>query len=208
MERYRFILAEEAHFSVVPMCRLLGVSRSGYNGWRERGDSDRNARTASFDAEVRAAHLKSQMRYGSRRVQRELHEIGLGCSRTRVACAMGRCGLVARARRRFRPQRTRIISARLRQTSFPEPFMPAARIRLGWATSATSVRVRAGSILRSSSTCVPAASSAGPCRSKIDRHLVRGALRMAISTRRPAAGLLHYTDRGSQYASRDYRQAL
>ena len=70
MERYRFILAEEGHFSVVPMCRILGVSRSGYYGWRSRGDSDRNARTASFDAEVRAAHLKSQMRYGSRRVQR------------------------------------------------------------------------------------------------------------------------------------------
>jgi transposase InsO family protein len=102
VERYRFIYAEEAHFSVVPMCRLLGVSRSGYYGWRERGDSDRNARTASFDAEVRAAHLKSQMRYGSRRVQRELHEIGLDCSRTRVACAMRRCGLVARARRHFK----------------------------------------------------------------------------------------------------------
>ena len=43
---------------------------------------------------------------------------------------------------------------------------------------------------------------------QIDRHLVLGALRMAIGTRRPKAGLLHHTDRGSQYASRDYRQAL
>ena len=82
MERYRLILAEEGHFSIVPMCRILGVSRSGYYGWRERGDSDRNARTASFDAAVRAAHLKSQMRYGSRRVQCELHEIGVACSRS------------------------------------------------------------------------------------------------------------------------------
>ncbi len=85
MERYRFILAEEAHSSVVPICRLLGVSRSGFCGWRKRGDRDRdrNARTASFDAEFRAAHLKSDVRYGSRRRQRELHAVGLGCSMSR-----------------------------------------------------------------------------------------------------------------------------
>ena len=208
MERYRFIHAEEAHFSVVPMCRLLGVSRSGYYGWRERGDSDRNARTASFDAEVRAAHLKSQMRYGSRRVQCELHENGLGCSRTRLACAMRRCGLVARARRLFKATTDSNHQLEVAPNLLSRAFH-ASRPNKAWVGDITYLWTRQGWLYLAILIDLHARRVVGWAMSEqIDRHLVLGALRMAIGMRRPKAGLLHHTDRGSQYASRDYRQAL
>ena len=208
MERYRFILAEEANFSLSSLTRVLRVSRSGYYAWRGRrpaeGVSDRDA----FDAHVESVFRASRERYGSRRVQRELLDAGAKCSRTRVVCAMRRRELIPRARKRFKAttdsQHTLKVAPNLLDRAFQ-----VAGPNQAWVGDITYIWTRQGWLYLAVLLDLHSRRVVGWATSAlIDRHLVLAALRMALGTRRPPPGLLHHTDRGSQYASGDYQDAL
>lgn len=208
MERYRFIRAEEANFRVVTMCRVLRVSRSGYYAWRCDRAHVAPSRNAAFDAKVEAAHRASRGRYGSRRVQRELNEAGIRCSRNRVAHAMRRLDLKARGRRRFKAttdsKHTFEVAPNLLERNFA-----AAQPNRAWVGDITYVPTHEGWLYLAVLIDLYSRRVVGWATSRhIDRHLVLDALRMALGARRPAAGLIHHTDRGSQYTSNDYRDAL
>lgn len=208
MERYRFIRAEEARFSIVAMCRVLRVSRSGYYGWRRERADVPTSRNEAFDAKVEAAHRASRERYGSRRVQRELNELGIRCSRTRVACAMRRLQLKARGRRRFKATTDSNHSFAVAPNLLERNFA-ANRPNEAWVGDITYVPTREGWLYLAVLIDLHSRRIIGWATSRhIDRNLVLDALRMALGTRRPSAGLIHHTDRGSQYASKDYRKAL
>lgn len=208
MPRYRFILAEEGNFSVVRMCCVLRVSRSGFYAWRrDRSDAGPPQATA-FDAQVREIFRASRGRYGSRRVQRELAAEGVSCSRNRVASSMRRQGLKARGRRRFKAttdSRHRFaVAPNVLQRNFA-----AERPNEAWVGDITYVHTRQGWLYLAVLLDLHSRRVVGWATSRfIDRTLFLSALRMALGARRPQAGLVHHTDRGSQYASNDYRKAL
>lgn len=206
MARYRFIHTEKANHSIVMMCRILEVSRSGYYSWRERRNEP--AIYAVFDLHVRAAFRASYGRYGSRRIQRELQEDGVPCSRYRVVASMRRSGLYARGRRRFKATTDSRHRHPIAPNLLERDFSPAGPNQ-AWVGDITYIPTRQGWLYLAvlvdlwSRRVVGYATSA-----RIDRHLVLDALKMAQGLRRPAPGLVHHTDRGSQYASNDYRAAL
>ena len=93
MSSYHLIEAEKTRFPVQFMCRMLGVSRSGYYGWRDRPLSRRSREDATLTERIREVHERSRRTYGSPRVHAELRALGTRCGRKRVARLMREAGL-------------------------------------------------------------------------------------------------------------------
>ena len=93
MSAFRLIEAERASFSVPLMCRVLGVSRSGYYDWRGRPPSKSSQEDAALTKRIHQIHHRSRATYGSPRVHAELKALGIHCARKRVARLMRKAGL-------------------------------------------------------------------------------------------------------------------
>lgn len=206
--RYVFIQAEKVSYPVTVLCRVLQVSRPGFYAWCKRPDSKRAGANRALRVRIRAVHQKSRGTYGSPRVHATLVAEGHRVSRNRVAKLMRADGLRARRKRRFvtttdskhnLPVAENVLD---RKFTAPEPNKV-------WATDITYVWTKEGwlylAVIIDLFSRLVVGWSMGE---NINRHLVLAALGMARSRRWPSAGLLHHSDRGSQYASEDYRKAL
>ena len=205
MSRFRFIAAERASHSVVRLCRVLGVSPSGYYAWRGRGPSVRSRTDAVLLEHIRAAHAESHCTYGAPRVHAELRARGTRVGRKRVARLMRTAGLAGCCPKRFR--RT-TIPAVVPAVEPPDlvrrDFHPSGPDRL-WVADITYVRTWQGwlylaVILDAFSRRVVGWALADHLRTE----LAADALQMALANRRPAPGLIHHSDRGGQYLSVAY----
>jgi putative transposase len=206
--KFEFIDARKAHFPIDFMCRQLGVSRSGYYAWKERPESKRHKADQALAEVVTAVHQKSRCTYGSPRVHAELRARGQRVGRKRVARLMSQHGLAARKKRRF----VRTTDSRHHQPVAPNvlgrDFSPG-QPNSTWATDITYVETGQGWLYLAVVMDLFSRKVVGWSMSEhIDRHLVLNALDMALEGRQPPRGLLHHSDRGSQYASADYQQAL
>ncbi len=125
-------------FPIALMCRLLGVSKSGFYAWRDRPASERSVDDARLAVEIAAAHKRSRGRYGSPRVHAELRARGIRVGRKRVERLMREQGLRARGRRRFRMTTDSEHSTRSRRTWSSGDFEVAAPNEV-WVTDVTYV---------------------------------------------------------------------
>ena len=206
--KFEFIDAEKAHFPVDFMCQQLGVSRSGYYAWKERPESERDKADRDLAEVVTRIHRDSRGTYGSPRVHAELRARGQRVSRKRVARLMNENDIAARKRRRF----VRTTDSRHDQPVAPnilERNFSPGQPNSTWATDMTYVWTGQGWLYLAVVMDLFSRKVVGWSMSeRIDRHLVLNALDMALKGRQPPQGLLHHSDRGSQYASTDYQQAL
>ena len=207
--KFRFMEQSRQTFPVGRLCRVLGVSRSGFYAWRRRGCSDRERENMILVERIRAAHGESHGIYGSPRVYRALRAAGYAIGKHRVARLMQLSGLRGRAARRFRFIATR-RSADLpaAPNRIARRFHAAATNRL-WLADITQVRTREGWLFLAivldacSRRIVGWATSARP-----EQALALEALHVAIARRRPVAGLVHHSDRGGPYGSANYQELL
>jgi transposase InsO family protein len=206
--KFAFVSLEQVAFPIAVTCRLLGVSTSGYYAWKGRPGSSRSRRDLELGDRVRAAHDASSGRYGSPRVHAELRASGERVGRKRVARLMKEAGLAGRMRRRFRKTTDSNHSFPIAPNVLERDFTATAPNE-AWVTDITYLWTREGWLYLAvildlfSRRVVSWATSA-----TIDRHLALAALKAALQARRPDAGLVHHSDRGSTYASGDYRTAL
>ncbi len=206
--KFAFVCAEQVAFPVAVMCRVLGVSTSGYYASKGRPGSFRSRRDLELGDRVRAVHGASSGRYGSPRVHAELQASGERVGRKRVARLMKEAGLAGRMRRRFRKTTDSNHSFPIAPNVLERDFCTTAPNQ-AWVTDITYLWTREGWLYLAvmldlfSRRVVSWATSA-----TIDRHLALAALSTALRDRRPGAGLVHHSDRGSTYASGDYRSAL
>ena len=206
--KYQFIDQHQQEFPVVVMCRVLEVSESGFYAWRKRPTCQRKREDAQLTEEIRQEFHAHHGRYGSPRLHAELHDQGRSISRKRVARLMSEAGLCAKRNRRrvltTRQDPTHAVAPNTLNRDFtaPEPnkkwvgditYIPTAQ---GWLYLAV--------ILDLYSRIVVGWSMSAKC----GEELAESALEMALARRRPEAGLLHHSDRGSQYTSRAYRLSL
>jgi len=205
---FRFIEAEKATHAVPALCRMLGVSRSGYYAWRSRPPSERARFDAVLSEKIETIHRNSRATYGAPRVHAELRAIGIRCSRKRVARLMRR----ARLRGSLRGRRMRTTSRTALQQAAPDlvgrNFLSEEPDRL-WVADITYVRSGEGFlylsfILDACSRKVVGWSMATHLRTQ----LVVGALQMAIARRKPSPRLVHHSDRGVQYTSLSFGKRL
>jgi putative transposase len=205
---FRLIEAEKANHSVPVLCRLLGVSRSGYYAWRRRPLSERARFDAVLSEKIEMIHRNSRATYGAPRVHAELHSIGIRCSRKRVARLMRRAKLRGCLRGR-RMQTTHRLTLRQAAPDLVGRNFAAQEPDRLWMADITYVRSKEGFvylafILDACSRRVVGWSMATHLRTE----LVVDALQMAIARRKPAPGLVHHSDRGVQYTSLSFGKRL
>ena len=206
--RFRFVEAEKANYPIRLMCRCLAISRSGYYAWRSRAASARVKQDARLKVEISASHAASRKTYGSPRILRDLREAGHRVSRKRVARLMRDLGLEGRRKRRFRAttdSRHRFpVAANVLMREFDVEAPNTA-----WVTDITYLATLEGWLYLAVILDLFSRRVVGYAMSeRIDRELVLEALREALAQRPGARDLVHHSDRGSQYASHDYRDAL
>ena len=208
MTVFRFVEREKARHPVQTMCRLLGVSASGFWAWRRRGRSPRAQADGELAVRVRQAHADSRGTYGAPRIHAELRAAGVRCGRKRVARLMRRDGLVGVHRRRRVRTTLRDAAALPAPDLVERRFARDAPDRL-WVADITYLPTRAGfcylaAILDAWSRLVVGWALADHPRAT----LVSAALAMALARRQPAAGLVHHSDHGTQYTSLAFGRRL
>ena len=188
--------ANQAHYPIATMCRLLGVSASGYYAWRERPPSARAQADAKLEERIRAIHKHSRETYGVPRIHAELVEEGTRVGRKRIARLMRRAGLEGASRRRRFRTTQRAEDARPAPDLVERDFVADGPDRL-WVADITYVSTWSGFlylavVVDAWSRRVIGWSMANHLRTE----LVLEALNMALWQRRPET-VIHHSDQGT-----------
>jgi putative transposase len=210
--KYACIREHLGEFPLALMCHVLGVSRTGFYASEHRSASARVLRDDELRKKVCLIHARSRATYGSPRVQAELRATGSGCSRKRVARLMRECGLRVKRRQPRRPQttdsrHTQQVAANLLGRRFA--VAQAGGINRVWCGDITYVPTREGWLYLAVLIDLASRAVVGwAMKESLETSLASDALQMALARRSPRRGLLHHTDRGSQYAAIEYRELL
>jgi putative transposase len=207
--KYQFIEDYQDAFPVTRMCKVLEVSTSGYYASRDRPISQREQENEKLLARIKVIYAESRQTYGSPRVHAELVQQGTKCNKKRVERLMRVHNIRAKGRKGRRVRTT--------DSNHDLPVAPnvlnrefeAQAPNQKWVTDISYVPTAEGWLYLAvvldlySRRVIGWAMSSTLCTS-----LVKDALWMAITNRCPEAGLLHHSDRGSQYASDEYQALL
>ncbi|WP_246081265.1 IS3 family transposase, partial [Nonomuraea mesophila] len=203
--KFRLIHAEKGHHEVSLLARVLGVSRQGYYAWaarQRRGPSARARRDAELTERIRHHHQASDEIYGAPRIHADLRELdGVRVGRKRVARLMRRAGLAGVSRRKG--CRTTIADGRAAAASdLVKRQFSAAEPNRVWTAGITYVPTWQGFVYLAVVLDVFSRRIVGWAMAEHMRaELVTDALAMALHQRRPEAGVIHHSDKGSQYTS-------
>lgn len=191
------------------MCRVQGVSRSGYYCWRGRGMSQRALRREEIALEVERIHSESREVYGHRKVHEELvEETDIVCCLETVRRIMKEEGLRSKTSRKYvvttDSSHDQPVADNLLDRDF-EADGPNQK----WVSDITYIRTLEGWLYLANTIDLWSRRSVGWAMSDtIDADLVCDALTMAVRHRRPGPGLIHHSDRGVQYASDKFQGML
>lgn len=206
--KYAWIREHQHAFPVAILCEVLEVRPSGYYAWLHRKPAVGTSRTQQMFQAVTVSYLQSNRVYGYRKVYKDLRELSIaGCSET-VRRVMKRLGFSARIKRKY------VVT-----TDSDHPFAVADNLldrdfaamapNQKWVADITYIPTQEGWLYLAAVLDLFGRRIVGWAMSeRIDETLVSSALQMALRHRRPQPGLLHHSDRGSQYASEGYQELL
>ena len=206
--RYACIKRRCNHYPVRLMCRLLGVSASGYYAWVDRPASARLLRDHDLLKKIRFIHETSRGVYGSPRVHAELVAQDVHAGRHKIAHLMRSARLRGCPKRRYRTTTRRDPTHRVAHNLLKQDFTadgPDQR----WASDITYISTRQGWLYLAVTMDLFSRRIVGWSMDRwMSRRLVVDALRMAVDARQPTGPLIHHSDRGAQYSSDDFRNEL
>jgi transposase InsO family protein len=206
--KFAFIAREKASYPIDLLCSVLGVSRSGFYMAAHRPVAPRRRADQQLAVHVAAVHAASRRRYGSPRVYRELRDQGHEIGRHRVARLMRQQGLRAREKRRFQRTTDSQHGFRVAENILDRQFT-ASRPNTAWVSDITYLWTGEGWLYLVVLLDLFSRRVVGwAMHDRITRQLALDALAMALRHRQPRPGLVHHSDRGSQYASEDYQAVL
>ena len=195
-------------YPITVLCQTLEVSQSGYYAWKSREPSQHCREDARLSADIQQIFLEHRQVYGSPRIHALLKARGIPCSRKRVVRLMQTLGLSAQTKKRRKPTTRSNPAARFAPNRLKREFA-ASWPNQKWVTDTKAVDTAEGwlylaVILDLFSRLVVGWAMAAT----EDSALVELALRMALASRHPQAGLLHHSDRGSEFTSERYQAVL
>jgi len=206
--RYRCIHRRRSQYPVTMMCRVLQVSRGGFNAWQDRPESKRAATDRKVTRVIRRLHADSKGVYGSRNIRLDLKDAGYHYGRHKVARLMRIEGLSGVPKRRFKVTTQSDPSHPVAENLLKQDFK-AEGMNQRWSADITYISTQQGWLYLAVVMDLYSRRIVGWSMSRrINRHLVIDALKMAFDQRRPGGDLIHHSDRGSQYTSDDFRDAL
>ena len=196
------------HYPVLLIQRIMHVSASGFYAWLDRPPSQRAKEEGRLELEIKAAHKRTRQTYGAERLQHELAEHGIRVGVCRIKRIRRKLGLYCKQKRKFKA------------TTDSRHKLPVADNLLGqqfkvyepntvWVSDITYVPTDEGWLYLAGHKDLFTSEIVGYAMGeRLNRNLVSQSLLQAIATKRPEKGLLHHSDRGSQYCSREYRNLL
>ena len=202
-------MAEQSEYSVTEMCAVLDVSLSGYRAWKRGGTGERKWLTDSqMLTLIRAIHAEIKGAYGSPRMVKELHRRGFPASKTRVERLMRENGIRARHKRRYKATTGSKHGLPIADNLLNRNFTPTAPNQV-WTSDITYLWTDEGWLYLAIVLDLFNREVVGwSLKPRMTADIVTDALTMAWFRRRPATGLIHHSDRGSQYASHAFRDKL
>jgi putative transposase len=193
------------------MCRLLRVSKAGYYAWRDRAPSRRARADEALTTRIKVIHRMSRETYGSPRVHAQLRREGVRIAKKRVARLMRIQNIEAKTRRRYRATTNSRHDHPIAPNVLDRRFAveEAKDIDRVWAGDITYIPTWEGWLYLAVIIDLRSRRVVGWSMSQsMEQTLVLDALRMALSRRQPGRGVLHHSDRGSQYAAEAFQQLL
>ena len=206
--RYRAIQEHDRRYPIRLMCRTLAVSPAGYYAWRSRPESHRAVSARTLLSAIRVIHQESRETYGSPSIWDALLKQGHCVGEHRVARLMRQAGLRAKTVKKWRATTQSQHRFPVAANTLDRQFMVEAPNRV-WAGDLTSVWTTEGWLYLAVILDLYSRRVIGWAMGhRLTVDLAERALIMALTNRRPRAGLLHHSDRGSQYAATSYQQLL
>jgi putative transposase len=205
---FRFVSNHQSEFPIILMCRVLEVSRSGYYAWLKHPESKRDKDDKALSQEIFEIHQESFCTYGSPRVYRELKRRGKHIGEKRIVRLMRKDGLRAKTKRKFKVTTDSRHNFPVAANLLNREFTPEEPNQV-WASDITYIWTAEGWLYLAVVMDLFSRTIVGWSMSeRMTRELVIDAFVMATKRRNPPSGLLHHSDRGSQYASDDYQDIL
>lgn len=190
------------------MCRMLEVSKSGYHAFVSRKPSKRAQDNARLEVAIHAAHRRSRETYGPERLQDELKDDGVKSSVSRIKRLRKKLGLRCKQVRKFKATTNSNHNLPVAPNLLAQNF-ESTRPNETWLTDITYVATDEGWLylagVKDLYTCELVGYALG---SRMTKDLVGRALFQAVAAKRPTPGLIHHSDRGSQYCAQDYQDLL
>lgn len=207
--KYAWIDGMRKEFDLSAMCEVLDVSASGYRAWKQGGKTDRKWLTdAQMLALIQAVHAELKGSYGSPRMVLELRSRGFSAGKDRVERLMRDNGIMARHKRRYKATTDSKHSLAVAGNALNRNFKPAAPNRV-WTSDITYIWTDEGWLYLAIVLDLFNREVIGwSLKPKMTADIVTDALTMAWFRRKPAKGVLHHSDRGSQYASKAFQDRL
>ena len=199
---------EEHLYRVVMMCAAFGVSKSGYYAWLKRPLSQRKKNREALLLQIRAVYEDSDGVYGAPKITKVLQNKGVRVHQKRVSRLMKEHGIRSKTVRKYKQTTNSKHSMPVSENLLNQEFS-ASHPNQKWVTDITYCRTEEGWLYLASVLDLCTRKIVGwQVSSRMTKELVVGALKQAIHQQKPSPGLLHHSDRGSQYCSNDYQQLL
>jgi transposase InsO family protein len=207
--KYQFVAEHQHEYPISLMCQVLEVSVSGFYAWCKRPVSTHQREDARLAAQIQTIFLENRQVYGSPRIHAALQARGVRCGRKRVVRLMQALGLQAKPHKRRKPTTTSSDpTAHFAPNRLDRDFT-AARPNTKWVTDITAIPTAEGWLYLAVVLDLFSRLVVGWAMAPTENEqLVTVALQMALARRHPQVGLLHHSDRGSEYTSRGYQALL
>jgi len=195
-------------YCVALLCRVLEVTTSGYYAWFKRPLTIRQREEMRLELEIRAAHKRTRQTYGPERLQRDLADNGVVVGVHRIKRIRRKLGLRCRQKRKFKVTTDSRHSLPVAENLLDQKFEASAPNEI-WLTDITYIPTGEGWLYLAGHKDLFTGEVVGYAMSeRMTKNLVSQSLLRAITAKRPTAGLIHHSDRGSQYCAREYTLLL
>ncbi len=190
------------------LCRVMKVSRSGYYKWLSRPESMRSQRRKQWTEQIKNVFDASRQLYGSPKISKKLQQSGVDISERTVSRIMKQEGIRSRTVRKYKPTTNSNHSLPVHENVLEQNFSADAPNQK-WVTDITYIPTREGWLYLASVMDLYSRKIVGwHMAERMTKDLVLNALRQAYRRRQPQNGLIHHSDRGSQYASHAYQDLM